>query len=213
MHANVNVRIEQFMYAFGVLKQQLFEHLYRHSGNNDFGGTTIALNQITDLLAACIGASYFEHELEYEMNEFSLRFKGLQKGAAIDCEWLRSSLLDWLRSTLNLLYQTPQLQLETLPRFQQSNVGLWIVYKADLLSPFSNVQQELSEQIHAINRALLEAARYRNEQQEQAFLAAIAHLNDLVSKTSWYLATLVDDLIELDSGLDLDFYRFWRIAL
>lgn len=203
VHANVNVRLNQFLYGYSILKREIYGQIHLALAQRpDFAELYLFLGHIFDLLATVIGDAYFSHESIHEHNEFLLKTKGFTANTAIECERLRSSLLDWLRNALNLLYQTPNLRLDALPKLQFSNFGLWVIYKADLLSASTKVQAELKKQVEEIDYTLLQAARYRSEAHEQNFLQAVVALNDAVSKTSWYLSQLVDQLVELDTGMD-----------
>jgi diguanylate cyclase len=100
------------------------------------------------------------------------------------------------------LYQSPEINPGSLPKLQYSNFGLWVIYKSDLLSHTLNVSVELKKQIQEIDEALFVAAKYRQERDDAKFFEGITALNDAVTRTSWFISSLVDQVIELDTGMD-----------
>jgi diguanylate cyclase len=158
------------------------------------------IGQLFDVLVSIISEAYFSNEIIHETNELSLRMKGLTQNAAIECERLRSLLLDWLRTVLTYLYQSPEINVSSLPKLRYSNFGLWVIYKADLLYEALNVSPELRKHIQEIDSCLFVAAEHRDD--KQMFFRAVTDLNEAVTKASWFLSSIVDRIMELDTGLD-----------
>lgn len=204
IHAHINLKLNYFNYGLSILKQEIYQVLTTTVSLSParFAESFVVIGELFDILSAFIAESYFSNELVHESNAFSLKVKGITQNAAIECERLRSMLLDWLRNSLTFLYQSPQIELASLPRLQYSNFGLWVIYKSDLLSHTLNVSSELKEHIARIDHALFEAARYRMNGKQERFFDAVSTLNDLVTQTSWHISTIVDQALELDTGMD-----------
>ncbi|MDG4553297.1 MAG: GGDEF domain-containing protein [Candidatus Competibacter sp.] len=204
VHAGINVNLSYFTHGISILKREIYQRLKRHySEPETFSTAFILIDQLFDLLTGIIAEAYFLSEITYETNELSLKMKGVSLNAAIECERLRASLLDWLRATLTLLYQAAEPDPNSLPKLQYSNFGLWVIYKADLLSHTLHISTDLKKQIREIDDALFQAARYRAAGENERFFEAIGLLNDAVTKTSWFISSLVDQMMEIDSGLDI----------
>jgi diguanylate cyclase len=203
VHANINIRFSHFSYGISIIKRELYRAIDETAdGQHELARTYRWLNEIFDILTFLVSESYLHHELEHESNELSLKAKGFTQSTAIECERLRGSLLDWLRNTLTFLYQTADISVNTLPKLQYSNFGLWVVYKAEFLSPTVEISKELRAYVEKIDGVLIQAAQHRVQGNEAGFLEAIQALNDVVSKCSWYISSIVDRVLEIDSGMD-----------
>jgi diguanylate cyclase len=198
IHANININLNYFTHGISILKREIYRKIHTHlTSKEDFAEAFLIIGQLFDILVSVISEAYFSLEVVHETNEFSLKMKGVTQNTAIECERLRSLLLDWLRNALNFLYQTRNIKLENLPKLQYSHFGLWVIYKADLLSPSLNISAELKHQSKEIDEALLQCARYRIEGDDPAFFDHINYLNDAVTKTSWFISSLVEQVMEL----------------
>lgn len=203
IHAKVNVKIEHFIYGIGVLKRNIYGHLNQVIlTSNDMASAFMILGQAFDILVSIISQAYVDNEIENEANEVSLKLKGLGQNTAIECERLRSSLLDWLSQTLTLIYQSPAATPLSVTRLEQSSFGLWVIYKADLVFNELNASHFLKEQISAIDEALEAALQARQQQHQVDFFDRMVLLNERVTQTSWFVSSLVDKLLELDTATD-----------
>ncbi len=203
IHANINVNLNYFNHGISILKREIYRRLLADAEDGaTFTEYFLLIGELFDILVSIITESYFSNEMIHENNELSLKVKGLTHNAAIECERLRSMLLDWLRNTLTFLFQSPGVNIHHLPRLQYSNFGLWVIYKADFLSHPLNVSPELKKHIRDIDQALFEAAKCRADADEKAFFDAVNQLNDEVTKASWFISTIVDQALEIDTGMD-----------
>ncbi|MCP5459840.1 MAG: GGDEF domain-containing protein [Gammaproteobacteria bacterium] len=204
IHANVNVSPSFFAHGVGILKKEIYRRLEQFIAERERLFTALTLlERLFDIVSMIIAGSYFSSEIRHETNELSLKMKGVTQNTAIECERLRTLLLDWLRNMLTLLHQSQTLDPSALPKLQYSNFGLWVTYKADLISHTLNVSDDLKKQIMEIDDALFEAAKHRVAGETTQFFSAVEHLNETVTKTSWFISSLVDRMIEIDSGMDV----------
>jgi len=203
LHANININLNYFTYGISIMKREIFSR-FSHNFEllSDFEKAFIATGQIFDILVSIISEAYFADEIIHETNELSLKMKGLSQNTAIECERLRSLLLDWVRSSLSFLYRTPNITLDKLPKLEHSNFGLWVVYKSELLSHTINVSNELKKYIRQIDDSFINAARFHSEKNQDNFFKSIDQLNDDVSKASWFISSIVDQALEIDTGTD-----------
>jgi len=204
VHANINVRLSVFSHGIGILKREIYTRLERHIPEREkLSEAFLLVEQLFDTTTAIIIEAYLSHEINYETNELSMKMKGITQNAAIECERLRTLLLDWLRITLTLLYQTSELDPASLPKLQYSTFGLWVIYKSDLLSHTINASTDLKRQTREIDEVLFQAAQHRVAGESALFFEAVNRLNDAVTKTSWFISSLVDQMMEIDRGTDV----------
>ncbi|MBF0573331.1 MAG: GGDEF domain-containing protein [Desulfamplus sp.] len=203
LHANININLNYFTYGISIMKSEIFSRIYKAELSRDeLFQVFSVVDQLFDILVSIISEAYFSNEMVHETNELSLKMKGMSQNTAIECERLRSLLLDWVRNSLTFLYQTSQIDINTIPKLKESSFGLWVIYKADLLSHTMDISSELKNHIRQIDESFLTAAKYRIENNQTEFFEKIQNLNEAVSKASWYISTIVDQVIEMDSGMD-----------
>ena len=203
LHANININLNYFTYGISIMKREIYDRISRYTlSQTDFFQIFSVMGQLFDILVSIISEAYFSNEIVHETNELSLKMKGMTQNTAIEYERLRSLLLDWVRSSLTFLYQTPEIDMSNLPKLQYSSFGLWVVYKADLLSHTMDISSELKNHIRQIDDTLIIAAKCRKENNQEQFFEGIAALNDAVSRVSWYISSIVDQAIEIDTSMD-----------
>lgn len=199
LHAKINVNLNYMLHGVSIIKDRIYAILKDHQECGDYSQL---VSSLFDALTSIISEHYFSSEMEHESNELSMRVKGLTQNMAIECERMRSMLLDWLRETLNFIYQNACLDLDSLPKLKMANFGLWVIYKLDLITTDNSISQELRSRVDDIDHVLFLAAKGKCEGDEAVFLQHINELNDKVTSMSWYISSIVDQAIEIDTGLD-----------
>lgn len=203
VHANINVNLNYFALGISIMKREIYSRLHDALKTSaDFSRAFLVLGELFDVLVSIISESYFSNEMIHETNELSLKMKGMSQNTAVECERLRSMLLDWLRNSLTLLYHPEDLPLNALPKLKNSNFGLWVTYKGDLLSHTVNISSDLKEYIHEIDNLFLHAAKSKSENNITELNIKVTELNEIISKVSWIIAGLVDQFLEIDKGTD-----------
>ncbi|MFC1836712.1 diguanylate cyclase, partial [Thermodesulfobacteriota bacterium] len=203
IHANLNVNLNYVSHGISILKRELFRIVQQRNDSCEecFQGILV-LAELFDILLSVISEAYFSNEIIHETNELSLKLKGLSPNAAVECERLRSMLLDWFRGAQTILYQTDEFDPDSLPMLRNSNFGLWVLYKADLMYHGLGLSTELNKHIRQIDRHLSLAAQHRSRDEQPKFSIAVNDLNEAVTQASWYISTIVDQVMELDTGTD-----------
>ena len=103
VHARISINLNYVTHGITILKREIFRVLQEKlEVGKDLVEAILAMGLLFDVLAAIISEAYFSKEMLHETNELSLRMKGPTRNAALECERLRSALLDWLRGTLEL---------------------------------------------------------------------------------------------------------------
>ncbi|MBC2763857.1 MAG: GGDEF domain-containing protein [ANME-2 cluster archaeon] len=203
VHATINVNLNYFNHGIGILKDEIYRRMRKKiSDVHRFSEAVLIVGELFDIYISIISESYFFNELLHESNQLSLKVKGLTQNTAIECERLRSMLMEWSRNALMFLYQSPEINVKNIPHLQYSNFGLWVIYKSDFLSHPLNVSSELKQHISEIDSALFQAVRFRMKNKKDKFANAVTIFNDAVTKSSWFISTIVDQAIEIDTGMD-----------
>ena len=126
--------------------------------------TLLEANARLDEALSQINQSYLSHALTNERNDQSMRLQIISHNLAVECERLRSALFNWMRRQLLSLYSDdPAASIKT-NSVRRSEIGLWITHKAELLFPDMSETVELSEQLVAIDEALVAAVDSRDSQ-------------------------------------------------
>jgi diguanylate cyclase len=203
IHANLNVNLTYVAHGISILKRELFRSvLETHEACDERVHGMLVLGELFDILQAAISEAYFSNEIMHETHELSLKIKGMSQNAAVECERLRSMLLDWFRRTLTVLYQSGDFNPESVPTLRTSTFGQWVLYKADLLYHGLSLSKDLNHHIENIDYYLSMAATYRSQDDQPGFSRAVTDLNEAISQASWYIASVVDQVMELDTGTD-----------
>jgi len=199
LHAKINVNLNYLLYGLSIIKEEIYSRLKEHARAEDF---MPQISTIFDFVTSTLVESYIANEMVHESNELSMRIKGLTQNMAIECERMRSMLLDWLSNTLNWIYQTDRPDLDVLPKLQLSNFGLWVVYKLDFITSDAKIKRELNRKIAYIDHLLFLSAKSKCDDDHHHFLTYINELNESVTSASWYISSIVDQVIEVDTGMD-----------
>ncbi|MBF0304004.1 MAG: hypothetical protein HQK73_13270, partial [Desulfamplus sp.] len=143
LHANININLNYFTYGISIMKSHIFSRIYKAKlSQEELFQIFSVVGELFDILVSIISEAYFSNEMVHETNELSLKMKGMSQNTAIECERLRSMLLDWVRNSLTFLYQTPEIDITNIPKLKDSSFGLWVIYKADLLSHTMDISSE-----------------------------------------------------------------------
>jgi diguanylate cyclase len=161
--------------------------------------TLLETNARLDEALSRINQSYLSHALTNERNDQSMRLQIISHNLAVECERLRSALSNWMRKRLLSLYGDDSATLIMANPVRNSEVGLWITHKAELLFPDMCETVELGEQLAAIDAALAEAVESR---ESPALLESVTKLDEAVNRAAWLLGALVEHALEGERTLD-----------
>ena len=203
IHAHLNVDLDYVSHGMSILKRELYRRIQQKDGlcEESLHGILL-LGELFDVLLSLLSEAYFAHEIIHETNELSLKLKAMSQNAAVECERLRSMLLDWFRRAQTFLYDPDEFDPSAVPKLENSNFSLWVLYKADLLYHGLNLSAELSKHIRTIDEHLVSAVGYRVRDDRKSFSLALSDLDEAVTQASWYISSVVDQVMELDTGTD-----------
>ena len=203
VHARINVPMNLVMEGMAILKYECFLRIEKTDLNrHDLMQAALRINETLDEAASLINGSYFTNVLENERGDQSLRLHVINHNLAIECERVRAGLFDWMRRVLVSLYKESSEQLIQIESIMHSEVGLWVIHKAELLFPDMLETRQLVEQLHVIDEGLKEALKARSAGKPEEFNILLAKLNDAVSRASWGLSALVEHVLEGEKARD-----------
>jgi diguanylate cyclase len=204
VHARVNIPPHLVNLGARILKREIFQRVLGAAvvPAAETAPLLILLNDIFDTATALINESYMGDVVNNERHAQALKMHAVSHHLAIECERMRSALLDWLRRILQPLYQDPTITLEQLPSIHQSDFGLWLIHKAELIFQDGQEIGSLKDQLARIDLAVRTAVPERSRGIGEEFGRALQDLNDAVTQATWLLSSLVDRTLEQEGGRD-----------
>lgn len=203
VHARIGVPISLVARGMGILKRECSRLLEATDLDRRSVVAAIGLTyELLDGAMTAINESYLMNLLDHERNDQSLRLHVISHNLAIECERLRSELFDWMRRNLLFLYGHESEGGPALASLQQSELGLWLVHKAELLFPDLAEVGKLRAQIERVDDALSEAAGERALGLTDQFRIAVSEFDSQVSQTAWLLSSLVEHALEAERARD-----------
>lgn len=163
---------------------------------------TQEVHQLLDIVSALMNESYFSNMVSTERQSQSMQSQLIGSDVAIQCERLRAGLFDWLRRVVMLIYQQDTADISNLPRLKNSDFGLWVAHKAEMFFANSSEVAEMKALIEQADELLENMVDAHHQQKQQEFDAGLEQLNDVVSKASWQLSSLVDHCLQSDNARD-----------
>lgn len=201
IHARINIPARHITKGMRVIKREISRRLLASDCQRDeLAGALIAVHELLDILGEMLNQGYLSDVMENERNAQALRMDVVNHNLAIECERLRSSLYDWQRQILLLIYRNSGEQVLRLPDIQHSPFGLWVIHKAELFFPNDPLVKKLLEHMQRMEEHLQQINGCRA--QPAALETAVEELNNQVNHASWLLASLVEQLLTLDSSRD-----------
>lgn len=204
VHARINIPIRLVGIGVRLIKQELSQLVIEQVHERELLGKCLVLiNQILDILIELLNDSYLTDVMDYERNAHSLRMDVVSNSLAIECERLRSDLFDWHRKVLHAAYRHHPCDERELPDIHHSSFGLWVVHKAELLFPKDPVVQDLEQHLDKMDDQLkLIEEQCEKKESEQQVRDLLMSLDKQVTKASWLLTSLVEQMMAIDNSRD-----------
>ncbi|WP_142849938.1 diguanylate cyclase [Telmatospirillum sp. J64-1] len=203
VHARINVPAHLVSFGTRILKREIFRRLLAAPiDREDAANLVILVDEMMDTAGSLMQESYVSDLVTNERRAQSLKMNAVSSNLAIECERLRSGLLDWLRKVLTTLYQSPSPLAAQNLSVRQSDFGLWLTHKADLLLQEGIEVRNLKGQMERIEVAMLRAVAARPKGLSGDFNDAVLDLNDAVTQANWLLSSLIERTLEMEAGRD-----------
>jgi len=201
IHARIDLPMNLVNFGSRVLKRNMTQYLNESTiSEQQKNSAVVLLNQLVDTMVALINESYVNDIVISEKNAQAFRMHVTSKALAFDCERLRASLLDWMREVLSVLCN-PDMDRASVPSIRQSDFGLWLVHKGELIligrSELPELLSFLSTAEAMVNQLISLSA-----DDAEAINDLISKLNDQINQVTWLLSAISKEMMDLDNGRD-----------
>ncbi len=203
VHARINIPIRLVGMGIRLVKHEVTRVVIEKVHDNEaLGKSLVLVNQILDILMELLNDSYLNDVMDNERNAQSLRMDVVSNNLAIECERLRSNLFDWHRQVLHAAYRAESGESRELPDIHHSSFGMWVVHKAELLFPNDPVVEDLEQHLDEMDAQLKLIEKSCCGDDTEAQGSQLSLLDKQVTKASWLLSSLVEQMMAIDSSRD-----------
>ena len=201
-HSVVNVPLSAMQAAVAELKRALFKRLIG-VGMEPARLTEAILyvNEMVDWAIGVINRTCVRDMLADVRDQQTLKLQIFNVDMALQTESLRSSLYDWHRQVLRLLYDDG-VALECFPALRRTNLGLWILHKGDLMLPDTLEICQLKHIVEQIDGHVRHAVNCRDAAPARDLRAALTVIDQYVNSAAAILGTISDRMLTLEGGRD-----------
>ena len=201
-HSVVNVPLSAMQMAVAELKRALFQRLIA-TGLEPARLTEAILyvNEMVDWAVGIINRTCVRDMLADVRDQQTLKLQIFNVDMALQTESLRSSLFDWHRQILRLLYDDG-VALDCFPALRRTNLGLWILHKGDLMLPDTVEIGQLKHIVEQIDGCVRQAVRCREEAPPRELRATLTAIDQYVNSAASILGTISDRMLTLEGGRD-----------
>ena len=203
VHARINIPIRLVGMGIRLIKQEITQVVLESVRESEqLGKSLVLVNQILDIIAELLNDSYLSDVMDYERNAQSLRMDVVSNNLAIECERLRSNLFDWHRQVLHAAYRADRSEPRVLPDIHHSSFGMWVVHKAELLFPNDPVVEDLEQHLDVMEEQIKQIEKGCCREDIAAQSERLSELDKQVTKASWLLSSLVEQMMAIDNSRD-----------
>lgn len=202
VHARVDVPMSLVNQGMRILRRECCALLRASRLERDeLAKALLLVVETLDEAAGLINESYLDHLLDNERNDQSLRLHVVSQNLAIECERLRSGLFNWMRRSLVALFsESPS--ADSPGALAESELGLWIAHKAELLFPDLPETKRLAEQVGLVDASVDKARRLSISSDRGNMDSAIGLLDREITQTAWLLSSLAEQALETERARD-----------
>lgn len=207
IHARICLPISLLNHGMRILKRECTHCLLQSPLScEQTAQAAVLLDELLDYSAALMNESYLHDVIVNERSAQSLRINTASHNLAMECERLRSLLFDWQRLVVTQLSRKCNGDfVGALPRIHNSDFGLWMIYKADLLfADYQELIAKLNAQVERIDTVMQQAVALCDaaEKDSVRFNEALIALNEPVTHAGWMLSSFVEHAMALENGRD-----------
>jgi diguanylate cyclase len=202
VHARMNVPLASVTMAAGRLKEEIFRCLI-HSGleRGPLAEAVILADKLIDAALAAMNDVYLDDLMASTRQSQALKMQSLGTNLALQCERLRSSLLDWWRQTLAMLL-SPKPFDGVWPAVRYTDFGLWVSHKAALVLSEDVEVEELQGALDRLEADVHEALAYRQKGQAARLAESVARLDSDITVASRVLGEISQRTLVFEGSRD-----------
>lgn len=202
IHARINVPLAAIQNGTTILKKQIFRAIIGSTLDRDvLADVIIHLDEMIDLTMGLMNRCFIRDMMADARDQQSLKLQAIGMDMALQTEGLRTSLFDWHRQILRLLYED-EIRVEKIPSIKRTNLGLWVTHKGELLFPGASEIIQLKHTLDQIDEnftKLIEAKLKLRSDDIRRFLSVI---DEYVVTAAGVLAAMTGQTLALEGGKD-----------
>lgn len=199
-HARINVPLTSLHLGASLLKQAFFKELvFSGIEKKQLADAIIQVDQLIDYSLAVMNRVYIGEIVNEARHGQSLKLQAVGYDMALQSESLRASLFDWHRRVLRLLLE-PSPTANQLPRIANTDFGLWVLHKGNLLFPDSLEVEELKRLIGEIQDEVEAASLAAEDLVGKS--SSLNRLDELVVSATTVLSAITDQTLAQEGGRD-----------
>ncbi len=203
VHSRINLPTNLVDFGMSLLKKEISNCLVEcYHENQIIIDLLLICNDVLDLCHTIINETYLSNMSMDRNNTEQFKSQVVGSHFALECERLKYSVLEWLFTVTKVLYQGDLVEMKKLIPLQQSDFGLWVLFKGELLFLDQQALQYVRSQIEVIDISLKNGIRLREEGISENFNYLIDELQQHVKLIIWLLTVMVEQSISLESGRD-----------
>lgn len=201
VHARIDLPMMLVGYGAFTLKSEIARHVCEAIVDpRELGAALELAHFIIDASVIAINRAYFLDVTVNAQNIGSLRIHATSQFLALECERLRSSLLDWLLMVVTAL-QRKNFTPAAFPQVGASDFNLWLSHKADLVFPRRPELDALKQEAGRMEE-VAEELRRRTLESGEPPPELIDKLQGHVRHASWFLGRLSQEVLDMDNSKD-----------
>jgi len=206
VHSRINVPIALVKRGAAILKGHIFSALEKaFPGDPGLLVRAVVLSdRIFELAIFFINLSYVMESINTEQTVLSFRQQAASRYTALDCERIKASVFDWIRGFFTQLYFRNAKGVSEITLPEQTDFGLWVRYKAEMLFPDQKddvavLKANIEEMSYLARRA---ATVLSSGGGDELTDAVVSRVNEIAIHVSFLLSSLVSVLLEAEAGRD-----------
>lgn len=204
VHARINVPMRLVNHGIRLLKQEIGGLIMKADlePEQKYQGF-ILVNDLLDFSSSLINESYIAHRIDNENDMQALKLHMMSVSVVVEIERLRASLFDWLRKMVTDIYQKFPDQKPALSSIYNTEFGLWLLYKAELIySERPDLIQKLKRQLNRVEENIEKINNLSGKDLKTELSLALEYLSENISSTAWLLGEMSTHAYEMESGKD-----------
>ncbi|MEO5345087.1 MAG: GGDEF domain-containing protein [Magnetococcus sp. YQC-9] len=201
-HARLNIPLISIQLARTWLREEIGRAIIAHEPNRSrLNAMVILVGHLIDLGVAIINGAYIGGVLEDTRLSQSMKLQAAGLDMALESESLRSSLFDWHRRVLTLIFQNG-LDTCQLPSIRSTDFGLWVHHKGDLLVESGSELEQLKNLVGSIDTAVLGLVQACRDEQTGDIQEFLADLETKVTTATKILSAIRAQTLAMEAGRD-----------
>lgn len=202
VHARINLPMHLVQLGFHIIKQEVLRYLVTSDlSRSDLAAAVQYTHEALDLSATVINDTYLTELVRNTRTEQAFKLYAIGQKLEVESQRIKIALYDWLRQVLIGFCDPDPAVWRHLSPLVQSEFGLWMAHKGNLLFQEASELQEVMTAIDRADRLMRRAADTAKDDTEER-QQALAELNGEANRILFLLEGLVQRNLELAGNRD-----------